>query len=44
MVKVNFFVLATEYNIKPRNHLVLSQYQMSSFDRLQRAVTMLVYS
>lgn len=34
MVKVNFFVLATDYNIKPHNHLVLSQYQFNSFDRL----------
>lgn len=44
MVKVNFFVLATDYNIKLHNHLVLTQYQFNSFDRLEPTVTLLVYS
>lgn len=45
MVKVNFFVLATDYNnIKLSNHLVLIQYQFNSYDILEPTVAASVYT
>lgn len=41
MVKVNFFALETDYNIKLSNHLVLIQYQFNSYDILEPTVELL---